>query len=203
MIYCTLPWGFLHVLWAVCQMTPEFRDQRKRPLVGQHGKIQSIKWANICKLAVSWWFKWWYNMIFDIYIHVTCSHVLFDLHIYTYIYSWLACSITCSPRCCTRWNSLWWSDSLCHLVFCLHQILMVCMGVNDSFRWPPRDTDVQAAPVSFQYIERYTMNHHLVYEKCWPHLTTMFYCVLFDVLLHLSFCQWTFLLIHWSPCSKR
>lgn len=90
MIYCTLPWGFLHVLWAVCQMTPEFRDQRKRPLVGQHGKIQSIKWANICKLAVSWWFKWWYNMIFDIYIHVTCSHVLFDLHIYIriYIHDW-------------------------------------------------------------------------------------------------------------------
>lgn len=27
-------------------------------------------------------------MIFDIYIHVTCSNVLFDLHIYIYIHDW-------------------------------------------------------------------------------------------------------------------
>lgn len=35
--------------------------------------------------------------------------------IYIYIHDWDVV-LHVAPRCCTRWNSLWWSDSLCHLI---------------------------------------------------------------------------------------
>lgn len=139
---------------------------------------------------------------YDIWYLYTCLHVLFDLHVYIYIYSWLGCSITCSAAVLYKMELTvmkWLSVSFGVLLTSDSDGLQGCQRLI-----PVTTKGYRCAGSTciIQYIERYTMNHHLVYEKCWPHLTTMFYCGLFDVLLHLAFCQWTCLLIHWSPFFK-